>query len=589
VIAKATAAGHASPPPVRADLVEARLVERAVALARFTLAMAAVFVLLVAPPTPSPELLVPEGLLQAYAVSAALLLAYLMRAKTIPARLPVFVQMVDVFFAATLAVLPTDVGSSFVLLLVYPILTAAYRWGFREVMITAIAIEAVLVGRMLGLSQSAGALNGFVLRATAVGAAGLTVGYLAENERQRRFEERAISLVLERIRLGGKLADTVNLVLTLVRNALRAKQVVLVLEDTSSRRVLVWPTGSANPAASIARPEYISAEHQADYLFELPGSAWHASTRWLGDHGTRFDVVALDDMGLRLKRRHVSVPKRFLDMHRCTRFVGASLKLSDEWAGRVLVLNPGLGVHREQTARFALNLAQRVAPAVYDHYLVRRLRTQAQALERGRIARELHDGITQSLLGLEMEIVVIRRRAPAEGPTLSADLARVHRIVRDEVVTVRELMEGIRVGDVEAEDFLHHIGNVVDRFSRHTGIAARFVSDGRNAALSPYVRRHMAGIIHEALVNVRKHSGADQVIVRTALDAPWWNLSIEDDGRGFEFAGRRTLEELDSQRAGPRTLGERVRLIGGTLAVESRPGFGARIEVAVPVPVKAAS
>lgn len=579
----AAAAGSASPPPVRADLVEARLVERALAVARFTLAMAAVFVLLVAAPTPSPELLVPEGLLQAYAVSAALLLGYLLRAKTIPARLPVFVQMVDVFFAGALAVLPTNVGSSFVLLLLYPILTAAYRWGFREVMITAISIEVVLVARVLGFNQSAEALNGFVLRATAVGAAGLTVGYLAENERQRHFEERAISLVLERIRLGGKLADTVNLVLTLVRNALRAKQVVLVLEDKSSRRVLVWPTISGNPAGSIARPEYISAERQADYLFELPGSAWHASARLFGDHGTRFDVVALDDMGLRLKRRHVSVPKRFLATHRCTRFAGATLRLSDEWSGRVFVVNPGLGVHREQTARFALNLAQRVAPAVHDHYLVRRLRTHAQALERGRIARELHDGITQSLLGLEMEVVVIRRRAATEAPILAEDLARVHRIVRDEVVAVRELMEGIRVGDVGSEDLLRHLGDVVDRFSRHTGIAARFVSDGGTAALSPYIRRHLAGIVHEALVNVRKHSGADHVIVRTALNGSSWLLSVEDDGRGFSFSGRRSLEQLDARREGPRTISERVRLIGGTLAVESRPGFGARIEVDVPL------
>jgi two-component system nitrate/nitrite sensor histidine kinase NarX len=318
-------------------------------------------------------------------------------------------------------------------------------------------------------------------------------------------------------------------------------------------------------------------------MFETPGVAWHASARLLPGRKRRFDVVALDDLGRRLPPSKLVMPKGFLAAHPCTRLLGTSLQLSDEWTGRLFVLRPGMGVHREQSARFALNLAHRIAPAVYDHYLVRRLRTRAQSLERGRIARELHDGVTQSLLGLEMEVVVMRRRAAAEAPRFVDDLARVHRIVRDEVVTVRELMEGIRVGDVESGELLHHLGEVVDRFSRHTGIVARFASDGQTAALTPYVRRHVAGILHEALVNVRKHSGADHVMVRTDLDGARWRLSIEDDGRGFTFAGRRSQEELEALRQGPRTIGERVRLIGGAMTVESRPGFGARIEVEVPL------
>src|SRR5262249_28832887 len=232
---------------------------------------------------------------------------------------------------------------------------------------------------------------------------------------------------------------------------------------------------------------------------------------------------------------------------------------------------------------FVLRLAQRIGPAMYEHYLVRRLRVRAQAAERGRIARELHDGVTQSLLGLEMELVVLRRRATAEAPGLGEDLARVHRIVRGEVVTVRELMEGIRVDDVETGDLLRHLSDVVDRFSRHTGIAARFVSDGRPTPLTPYAGRQMARIVHEALVNVRKHSGADRVLVRAKVDDGVWKLSIEDDGRGFPFAGRRTQAELEVQRQGPRTIGERARIVGGEVTVESRPGFGSRVEIAVPL------
>jgi two-component system nitrate/nitrite sensor histidine kinase NarX len=144
-------------------------------------------------------------------------------------------------------------------------------------------------------------------------------------------------------------------------------------------------------------------------------------------------------------------------------------------------------------------------------------------------------------------------------------------------------MEGIRVDDVGSGDLAQHLSGVVDRFSRSTGIAARFVSDGKPAPLTPNARRQVARIVHEALVNIRKHSGADRVVVRADVSGASWKLSIEDDGRGFPFAGRLTHDELEAQRQGPRTIGERARIIGGLVTVESRPGFGARVEIAIPL------
>jgi signal transduction histidine kinase len=314
----------------------------------------------------------------------------------------------------------------------------------------------------------------------------------------------------------------------------------------------------------------------------MPGSAWHAWTNTRMAKGA-FHVVALDADGHRLPMATVQVPEYFLAAHPCRRVIGAAVELSSEWFCRLFVLDPAMGVHREQTARFALQLAQTVGPALYNNYLVRSVRTRAQAIERSRIAREMHDGVTQSLLGLEMEIAVLRRRAKTEAPPLSEDLARVHGIVRDEVVTVRELMEGIRVDDVGSGDLAQHLSGVVDRFSRYTGITARFVSNGKPAKLSPHVRRQIARIVHEALVNIRKHSNADRVIVSTQSNGSTWKVTIEDNGRGFPFGGRLTHDELDAQRQGPRTIGERARIIGGLMTVESRPGVGSYIEVTVPI------
>jgi signal transduction histidine kinase len=93
----------------------------------------------------------------------------------------------------------------------------------------------------------------------------------------------------------------------------------------------------------------------------------------------------------------------------------------------------------------------------------------------------------------------------------------------------------------------------------------------------------MARIVHEALVNVRRHSGARNVFVRLAAVNGDCRLSIDDDGCGFPFVGRFSQADLEASRKGPLVIKERVRLLGGQLTIESDPGHGARLEIAVPL------
>ena len=100
--------------------------------------------------------------------------------------------------------------------------------------------------------------------------------------------------------------------------------------------------------------------------------------------------------------------------------------------------------------------------------------------------------------------------------------------------------------------------------------------------LPSLVCRELARIVQEALVNVRKHSGAKQVIVQLIEIGGKWELIVEDDGAGFPFAGKILQAEMDSTGRVPAIIRERVRLIQGELTIESKPGRGARIEILVP-------
>jgi signal transduction histidine kinase len=80
-------------------------------------------------------------------------------------------------------------------------------------------------------------------------------------------------------------------------------------------------------------------------------------------------------------------------------------------------------------------------------------------------------------------------------------------------------------------------------------------------------------------MNIRKHSGAQHAVVRFGSSEHSWHLSIEDDGKGFDFQGVMTQDQLEKTQAGPAVIQERVRLIHGTLEIDSNPGRGSAVRI----------
>jgi two-component system, NarL family, nitrate/nitrite sensor histidine kinase NarX len=195
--------------------------------------------------------------------------------------------------------------------------------------------------------------------------------------------------------------------------------------------------------------------------------------------------------------------------------------------------------------------------------------------------RELHDGAVQSLIGVEMQVDVLRRHSRS-GDSITQELERIQMLLREEVLKLRELMQEMKSTQVDAKKLPEFLRDTVQRFQRETGIAAQFVMDGDEVVLPQTVCRELARIAQEALVNVRKHSGAKQVCMQLLQEENKWQLIVEDNGTGFPFSGRISQSELDISGRAPAIIRERVRLIRGNLTIESKPGKGARIEVSVP-------
>ena len=207
----------------------------------------------------------------------------------------------------------------------------------------------------------------------------------------------------------------------------------------------------------------------------------------------------------------------------------------------------------------------------------------AAAVERRRIARELHDGVIQTVAGVAVQIAALKIRLAEESPAIGEELDRMDAVLREEVQRLRDMMQQMRPLELDPDKLVDALEDFVHRFQRETGIAARFVTQLDYVALPPRACREVARILQEALVNVRRHSGAQNVSVRLSALNGDCCLSIDDDGCGFPFRGRLSHADLDAARKGPMVINERVRLLGGALTIDSEPGRGARLEIAVPL------
>jgi two-component system nitrate/nitrite sensor histidine kinase NarX len=291
--------------------------------------------------------------------------------------------------------------------------------------------------------------------------------------------------------------------------------------------------------------------------------------------------LALDASGNTLPIENLAPLAHLRSLQPFDSLIAVTFLFGSEWRGRIFLFDPSWRGEKQEELRFLLDLVHQVGPAVYNVYLLHRLRRRAGAAERARFARELHDGAVQSLIAVEMQVDVIRRQLDA-GKPIGGELGRIQGLLREEVLKLRELMQQMKAIDVDSQRLLGVLNDTVERFQRETGISARFVTDLSELNMPQRVCREILRIVQEGLVNMRKHSGARHALVRLGANGERWSLTMEDDGKGFPFSGRYNQERMDEDGKGPMIIRERVRLIAGELTVESNPGQGTRLEITVP-------
>jgi signal transduction histidine kinase len=584
-------------PQAPTDPSEVRRIERWLATARVFLAVSALVAVRM-DPTELGHSPAAYGLLGFYMGNSILVLMLLRRRKASTARFRVLVHAADIVWPAFISVFAEGPRSPFFLFFIFVLTAAAYRWGLWETLSTAAAEVVLLWAESFVLlhvwAMRGGRLPWHVLAGLQVNVTefepkrlfmlsvyllvmGLLLGYLAEQQKHMRAEKAAVTRMLAKVRVEAGLTGTLQQISREIATMYGAARLLVASQEIHSHRSFLGElrNGEGAPSDFVwldSRPRDAKS-----YLEDFPGEVCYAA-----NEGDRWSVTALDREGNQLASPSTEPLVRLKQRQPFRSLIAVSFVFGGEWRGRVFVFDPSWQGETQEELRFLLDLLRQVGPAVYNVYLLHRLRRRAGAAERARFARELHDGAVQSLIAVEMQVDVLRRQAENSPAVVGGELGRIQGLLREEVLKLRELMQQMKSIDVDARRFLSVVTDTVERFERETGITARFVTDVAKLEMPDRVCRELLRIVQEGLVNVRKHSQARHALVRLSASASQWSLTLEDDGKGFPFSGRLTQDELERMGKGPMIIKERVRLIAGALTVESNPGLGTRLEIKVP-------
>ena len=509
------------------------------------------------------------------------------------------VHGLDILWPALIAAFAPGERNAFFLFFVFVLAAAAYRWGLWETVETAalavslLWIESFIV-RHGFVSWSTAFLSRhglppwrleavtqlepkhLFMRSVYLAVMALLLGYMGEQQKKLRAEKVVIARALGGARVEAGLTGTMEQIMGELLTIFGAQRALIASQETNSYRVFLGEIRASREGFSALTWLDTPSPDYATYLYNCPADTYYAVQK-----GESFEILALDQHGVQLRNLSTDFVARFAKAQNFHAVAAVNFLFGQEWSGRIFLLDPLLG-EREEELRFLQELVRQVGPAVYNVYLIRRLRLRAGAVERARFARELHDGAVQSLIAVEMQVDVLRRQATSQSVPLTQELGRIQGLLREEVLKLRELMQQMKSMEVDAKRLRRFLEDTVERFQRETGISAEFVSEAKEIDMPPRLCRELARIVQEGLVNIRKHSGATRASVGLVRTNGQWTLTVEDDGRGFPFSGRFSHAELEAGGKGPLVIKERVRLIEGELTIESNPGRGSRLEISLP-------
>jgi signal transduction histidine kinase len=451
---------------------------------------------------------------------------------------------------------------------VLPVAGATFAFGQAGGLLTLGLAILIMLPRVIWVSAApADAL----LEVLAVGAVGYLVTFIVTTqEREKRLRQEAVSQL-----------RTINAIGVEVSKSLELKQILnsaldRMLEVSRAEMGFIYLREGGGQDLVLTAQRGVPTELANEYHRLRMGETLCGRVAQTGN------PLVVDDLprerpgatGLAIRagmRSFAAVPLVSRD-----RVVGV-MDLADSKAARL----------SSQDVECLTSVGNAIGVAIENAYLYNSMRlyaqqiTRAQEHERARIALELHDETTQSLIVLSRQLEALAKADEASSPDRAGRLRELQGTAHDIIQGVRRFSRDLRPSTLDDLGLLPTLEGLATIVTEQDGIPTGLRVTGERRRLAPEVELVLFRIAQEALNNVKKHAEATQATIDIEFTQSAVTMTVQDNGKGFIIAS--PAEDLAaSGHLGLLGMHERAYLLGGTLVIESVPNVGTKVVVTVP-------
>jgi two-component system, NarL family, sensor kinase len=249
------------------------------------------------------------------------------------------------------------------------------------------------------------------------------------------------------------------------------------------------------------------------------------------------------------------------------------------------IQGPAVSEIAEQVARVSAEnarLLERLAESERRFRIISKGVLRVQEAERGRIARDLHDGVGQALTALKIELELLEQHVSSSGSSAEGRLADLKGLVDRTLLDVKALSHALRPSMLDDLGLVPTLRWLVRTFQQRTGLEVHLACQPTDERLDPDLETLVYRVTQEALTNAAKYADTPHVNLRLERSGVRLRLLVEDHGRGFDVGAALAVAASD-RGFGLRAMRDRVQLFGGRFQVTSAPGRGTTIKVEVPL------
>ncbi len=253
------------------------------------------------------------------------------------------------------------------------------------------------------------------------------------------------------------------------------------------------------------------------------------------------------------------------------------LRVGQQVVGTLDVQSSRLSAFTPEDVLVIQSLGDQIAIAIENARLYDRSRELATLKERHRLARELHDSVSQSLFSLELHAKAIATYLKRDPQQAETRIRQLRQITHDTLQEMRSVIFDLRPPSLEDGGLVAALRQQLDLLRRPDGpeLALEVTGEG---GLPIEMEHDLLRIAQEAVRNAIEHAEAQRVVVALTMEDGQVTLSVGDDGRGFDQAS----VPVDQRGLGLPGMRERSQALGGSLEILSQPGAGTQVRVCVP-------